>query len=321
MDEITSSFDGSEVSTAEGSRETSSGSRETSSILGQEVSNTSFSESSDSSSEISTNNSSLSETFENEVNRDMSETSSQELAENAHNMTKEDMIREHGHCMSEDQISMLESDDTKENLNVLSAEDYTTEFPDQPFEVVGSCDSEGNIYIKDISPEAVDHISTHETMHLCANREVNVNDDGDVTIISGLHESEIRSNGEYVDSYRGINEGTTEMYTLRELNNRGETEAANSMNSYSEARMWSSRMESLVGKERVEAAYFGKNREGLKQEFNRLNNGNPYAWDSFSRDVDILEYSRNPREIDAAKYRLAVQYRTMATNKYGLKEW
>ena len=80
-------------------------------------------------------------------------------------------------------------------------------------------------------------------------------------------------------------------------------------------------MEKLAGKERVEAAYFGQDREGLRSEFNRLNDGNEKAWESFSRDIDLLEYSRSEAEIEQAKWCLMSQYSTMARNKYGIKEF
>ncbi|HCS73584.1 MAG TPA: hypothetical protein DIW17_06900 [Clostridiales bacterium] len=259
-----------------------------------------------------------------EVNDYLSNTelmTSQEIAEAAHCETKENMIAEHGECMSDELKDMLESDETRDKLTVMSSEEYTQVFEDVDVNVLGHCDFEGNIYMKDISPEIVKHVSTHETMHLCANRENYYSENGEYVQVSGVREITTNEDGMISDNNQGLNEGLTEMYTMRELLNRGENNAAYLISSYSEARMWSQRMEKLAGKERVEAAYFGQDREGLRSEFNRLNDGNEKAWESFSRDIDLLEYSRSEAEIEQAKWCLMSQYSTMARNKYGIKEF
>ena len=270
---------------------------------------------------LNSSETSASKNYESDSNSNSSETqsvASQELAETAHDETKLAMIAEHGQYMSEEQIAMLESDETKERLNVLTSEEYTETFSDVDVNVLGHCDSEGNIYMKDISPEIVEHVSTHETMHLCANRENYIDESGNKVIISGLRESQFNEDGSVTNLNQGANEGLTEMYTLRELQNRGETESAYALNAYSESRMWSERMEKIVGSEKMAAAYFGGERENLKQEFNRLNDNNPHAWENYSRDIDILEYSNDPNKIEQAKWRLMSQYSTMAHNKYGV---
>ena len=242
----------------------------------------------------------------------------QEVAEQAHDRTKESMISEHGDYMSQEQLSMLESEDTKERLTVMSSEEYTETFSNVDVNVLGHCDSEGNIYMKDISPEITDHVSTHETMHLCANREIIVNEDGSKTIRSGLRESTVYENGGYTDSGMGVNEGATEMYTLRELRNRGEDDAVYSITSYPEARMWSERMEKVVGEDKMAEAYFGGRREELKEEFNRLNGNDPDAWDNYKRDIDTIQFGHDPELIGEANARINAQFRVMVKNKYGI---
>ena len=313
MDENGSSYSG-------GAEVASSSSTETMSSTDTETRDTSsnFSETSTS---FGASETTEAENYESGFDSNSAETqsvTSQELAETAHDETKQNMIAEHGQHMSEEQIAMLEAEETKDRLNVMTSEEYTETFSDVDVNVLGHCDSEGNIYMKDISPEIVGHVSTHETMHLCANRENYIDEDGNKVIISGLRESQFNEDGSVTDLNQGANEGLTEMYTLRELQNRGETESAYALNAYSESRMWSERMEKLVGSEKMAAAYFGGERENLKQEFNRLNDNNPQAWENYSRDIDILEYSNDPNKIEQAKWRLMSQYSTMAHNKYGV---
>ena len=246
-----------------------------------------------------------------------SEKSGSEIAEKAHFETKESALKEHGEIMSSSQRSMLESAKTGENLHVVESEDYVARFPDVPFDVVGHCDRNGDIYIKNISPEAVKHISTHETMHLCAYRNRIENSyDGSEISTSGLRDFKETRYGELTSVNTGINEGVTEMYTLKELENRGEIEAANVMHCYAEERMWAERLEEVVGKETVEKAYFGGDRSLLINEFTRLNNNDVNAWNSFSENVDILYKHGDRQEMEKASRKLTNQYFTMIKNKY-----
>lgn len=246
-----------------------------------------------------------------------SEKSGSEIAEKAHFETKKSVLNEHGEVMSSSQRSMLESANTRENLHVVESEEYVERFPDVPFDVVGHCDRNGEIYIKNISPEAVKHISTHETIHLCAyrNRIENNHDRSEITT-SGLRDFKETRYGEITSRNTGINEGVTEMYTLRELKNRGDLEAANAMHCYAEERMWAERLEEVVGKETVEKAYFSGDRRLLISEFNRLNNNDVNAWNAFSENVDVLYKNGDRQAMEKASRELTNQYFTMIKNKY-----
>lgn len=239
----------------------------------------------------------------------------QEVAEQAHLETKEHMLEQHGHCMTEEQKEYLESSETAEHVTVMESGEYVDRFPEVPFSVLGHCDSNGEIYMKDLDKHIVEHVSTHETMHLCANRENRVERDGTQVIRSGLRETRISSFGEVDDRNLAANEGTTELYTMRELQERGETEAANAISAYSESRMWMQRVESIVGKETLEEAYFGDGGNGLEAQFNYFNE-DPHAWREFSKNLDILERSDNKLEVAGAKAKLAKQYAQMYANRY-----
>lgn len=252
--------------------------------------------------------------------------SGQEIAEECHDITKKDMIRENGKYMSQDQIARLESHETKSNLHVVSEADYRKEFPKIPESVLGHCDPEGIIYIKDLSREGIEHVSTHETMHLCSHRNDYINEIDERVIETGLRHQRIAEsgNGGHIeDSNRAINEGFTEMYTLKELRNQREMdgrEVQDSLLAYRESQQWASRMEYLLGKDVVKDAYYGEGYENMVKEFNRLNGGNPNAWSEFSRDVDIVEYHRiynryDQVYVDEAKVRLNKQIARMYLNK------
>lgn len=239
----------------------------------------------------------------------------QTLAEDAHDRTKEDMLRLHGGRMTEEQVAYLQSAETKGALKVYSAKEYKALFPEMDDNVLGHCDALGRICIKNVSKGTVSHISTHETMHLCANRELQANESGGFQSISGVHDVAVSSDDEVLwDKNRGINEGITEMYTLRELTARGESQAAESVNAYSEARIWAERLENLVGPDAVADAYFDHGGEKLQEEISRLDPEHENAWDHFSSNVDKLEYGATQDEMEEAYQDLTSQYITMLLN-------
>ncbi len=244
--------------------------------------------------------------------------SSQTLAENVHRETKASYIEKYGSNMSTERIQGLESEETGRTLEVLSSEQYTERFPEVDLNVIGHCDGEGNIYVKDISPEIVNHTITHETTHLCADREYFENEDGEYQIVRGVREIWGDENGVTADFNLAINEGLTEMYAKREMMKRNDIEAVNAIDAYSEACMWAERMESLVGNSEVSAAYFGADKETMIKEFNRLNGGNEDAWLEFTMDLDTITYSQDEQEIELAREHLADQYLTMYVIKYEL---
>lgn len=239
-----------------------------------------------------------------------------EVARKVHEETKQSYMREYGKYMNPEQIRRMESEKTLEKLNVITPEEYINRFPGVDLNVLGHCDKEGNIFVKAVSDNYVIHTVTHETTHLSSDREISENDKGVTSIVSGFRETVHEGKRKLSDYNMGINEGITEMYTLRELERRGETEAAMCVKSYSEARVWGERLESLLGSDLVSAAYFGKNKESLESEFNRLNNDDEGAWKEFSADIDVITYGRNLGEIDAARERLQEKYKTMYLNKY-----
>lgn len=236
-------------------------------------------------------------------------------AENAFRETKGAMLEQHRMRMSENQVSALEKVEDGNQIKVLSEKDYGERFPKVNANVLGHCDSEGNIYIKKRSEAMISHIATHETMHRCARRELQASENDGASFRSGLHEVRTGAEGTVEDVNRGINEGVTEMYTLRELSARGETEATQSITAYSESRMWAMRLEELVGADKVADAYFGQGQEGLKEAFNQLDTEHEDGWRKFSKNIDVVEYGADLAEVAQAQQELAEQYISMLLKK------
>lgn len=245
----------------------------------------------------------------------------QEIAEKAHDNTKADILKLHGERMTADQKALLESSETKLKLNVYSPEEYAAAFPELDDNVQGHCDCEGNIFIKFTSDDSVSHISTHETMHLCANRDcVESSSEDEFLFVSGLFSAVCDEDGFLLwDRSRGINEGVTEMYTLRELYSRGEETAAVSTTGYVEAQFWAERLESLVGFDVLADAYFDHGQSDLERIISRLDPDSEDAWLRFSENIDLLQYGVSEEIIDAAYADLMDQFVTMMINKEKLE--
>lgn len=262
---------------------------------------------------------SINDNKENILLKEVKKLSSQEIANNTHIETKESTIEKYGECMSYDKIKELQSSNSIEHLKVISPEEYNEKFPQMSYGVLGHCDPEGNIYVKERNEADIKHITVHETMHLASENEVIHEQDGNL-YTSGLRETRVKDGVVVSDLDQGTNEGTTEMYTLRELLGKGEEEAACSVSAYSESRMWMERMEGLVGEKKLAEAYFGGRKSELVSEFNRLNDNDELAWKEFSKDIDILEYGNDELECIKARTRIAIMYSEMINARYGVED-
>lgn len=245
--------------------------------------------------------------------------SPQEVADHTHIQTKESVVKQYGEYMTYDRIKEIQSHETLRALKVVAPEEYHEAFPNMPYGVMGHCDNEGNIFVKESTEANIRHITAHETMHLVSEKELHIENDG-IVYVSGLRESKVQGQIVISDLDLAVNEGTTEMYTLRELAKQGEDGAAFSVSAYSESRMWMERIEGLLGEKELAKAYFGGRKEELKREFNKLNNNDEAAWGKFSRDIDILEYGNDSEKCQAARIRLALRYGDMMKNCYGLED-
>ena len=237
-----------------------------------------------------------------------------EVAESSCRNTWKSMIAENGQYMSTEHIERLSKIDEREIVTVMPAEEYVEQFPDAPFSVIGHCDPEGYIYMKNISAPQIEHTSTHETIHLCSYREFGHSFDRSEEKV-GLRRT-IRDNEDFsLTRNRGINEGVTEMYTVRELDRRGALEKGDNLHCYEQSVMWAKRLEYMVGKETVAKAYFSGEDIQLKVRFNDLNGNELDAWDQFSKDVDTVEYNNNEEAVKEANRRLSEQFARMYINK------
>lgn len=247
------------------------------------------------------------------VHREREHGGSAEAAENAFSETLEDVRSRYGASIPESQRARMEAGRENAAPRVMSVREYHEQFPGADISVLGHCDSEGRIYLKEGDDGGIRHVTTHETMHFGSYREVYADPSGETVYRSGLRETRVNGGETVADQGRGLNEGLTELYTLRTLEARGDTEAAQSFRAYPEARGYAAALEDAVGSETLERAYFGGELTPLKQEVCRLNYGDEQAWREFSEDVDTVEYSGDAAETRAARARLAFREALMAS--------
>ncbi len=243
------------------------------------------------------------------------ELSSQEIAERTCSETMTQLTHEYGDIIPEEQLVRMDIENELYKPTVMSSKEYTQTFPENDPSVLGHCDGTGRIYLKDSSPEAIRHIVTHETMHRASFRETDDSQIGVETYRSGIREVVFQNGRVVEDSNQALNEGITELYSIQEMQRRGELSAIASFTAYPEACQKAYELHCIVGADTVQRAYFGGEKELLSSEIVRLNCGVPATWESYSSHIDTLEYGTDPKQIRESKKELTLLQSIMLANK------
>ena len=255
------------------------------------------------------------ETLEETHETEFPERTSQEVAENSFHTTIEHVNEDFGETIPESQKVRIDICSENAVPEVMSYEEYHSRFNETDLLVLGHCDAEGHIYIKEGDEDVINHVAAHESLHFASFNEIYDCDPENTRFRMGISEITIDKNGETENKNVALNEGITELYTLRELKRRGEENSIEAVNAYSESTVKAYELSQLVGEEKVEKAYFGGDLRALEDEVIRLNNGDRTAWKRYSENVDILEYSDNPSEVKKARTELSLQNAVMRSYK------
>lgn len=232
--------------------------------------------------------------------------------------TKQDLINQYGERMGKDNLERLEAHDTRQHVQVLEYEDFHDRFPGKSPGVIGVY-HEGTVYAVNGHEDMLNHTVTHETTHLCSHKE-NTFEQAEDGGKRGVYSSGILRVETQVDpdgtrhtsvSNRAFNEGLTEMYTLRELNSRGDWQAANAYNAYGPARGYCARLEGILDPGKLEDAYYGGQLDGLKGNMERLT-GDPGTFERVSENLSALD---NPEKADGARAALESDFLAMAEGR------
>ncbi len=220
------------------------------------------------------------------------------------------------YSLSPEKLQALESREALSRVRTLSSEKYQAEFPGQSPRVLGCHDPEtGALTFRDTGDrEALRHVATHEVMHKASYGECTETENGTKLLASGLRRTEADENGRVLGSKNlCFNEGLTERYTIDSLERRGETESVEAVTAYVEARQTAEQLGSIVGNDRLEAAYFRGELSALEAEVNRLA-GEDGSWNRLSGSLDALynaetleEQTRARTQVQAILYRIEAQ--------------
>lgn len=243
------------------------------------------------------------------------ELSSQEIADRTCDETMEQLTNTFKDIMPEEQLVRMDIENELYKPSVMSSEEYSYRFPEADPSVLGHCDETGRIYLKDSSPEVIRHVVTHETMHRASFKETDDSQIGVETYRSGIREVVLHEGRVVEDNNQALNEGITELYALKEMQRRGEVSAIESVNAYPEACQKVFELQSIVGSEVLEKAYFGGDTELVSSEVIRLNCGEETTWETYSKHVDVLEYGTDPNQIRESKKELTLLQSIMIANK------
>ena len=236
--------------------------------------------------------------------------------------TQSAVLSENGAHFTDDNLARIQQDFGSNKLEIYNERTFEKEkvSKENRNKVVGLREiSDGKICVKDTDDiDAIRHIATHETFHdLSFQSRVTVDsktylntdnklvEDKRTLSTSGIHqitEHTIKREGKVIerrhgDYFRQMNEGITEYKTIQEMKRRGEFPG---FDSYTEQVGWAKRLEDKVGKETLDAAYFGGELSKLAQKVDEMSSS-PDAWMRLNNAMD--NYARARTAQDRAVYK------------------
>ena len=227
--------------------------------------------------------------------------------------TQRSILTRYGDRFDQENMQRMHSEIGSNKIEIYNEPYFVTEkVPDisKPVKVLGMRDfPDGKICIRDGEDLAkLKHVSTHETMHDLSYQHSDHNTKtvqdtltgqlrtvSKTELSSGIHRVETTRQivdgkpvGDAKDIHynRYLNEGITELYTIEEMQRRGEQP---DFASYTQEVGWVLNLRDKVGDDLIADAYFGGNLEALRQKVNDMSDISD-AWDNLSLSID--EYNR-----------------------------
>lgn len=227
--------------------------------------------------------------------------------------TQRSILKEHGNRFTYDNLSRIQSELGSNKTEIYNDKTFSEEKAPSlwAYNVLGMRDvQDGKICIKDSDDlDTLRHVATHETMHdlsfQSADRSVSsvIDDNGRVVtstntvLVSGLHKIEKKetitdgmSDIPAIKQFnRYLNEGFTELFTIEQMQARGEFP---SFDSYTEEVGWATALREKVGNDVIADAYFGGNLDTLASRVNGMSSVTD-AWIELNKNIDAYHYSRD----------------------------
>lgn len=234
--------------------------------------------------------------------------------------TQSSILREHGRRFDRDNLARIQGELGSNKIEIYNERTFVTEKDPSfgSYNILGMRDvQDGKICVRDSEDvDTLRHVSTHETMHdlsfQSADSKVSSYTDHDghtvteteTRLTSGLHQ--IEKNEKMIDGTsdtseirqfnRYLNEGYTELYTIEQMQKRGEYP---SFDSYTDEVGWAMAVREKVGEDVVADAYFGGDLSGIAERVNGMSDV-PDAWGELNRNIDAFHYTRDLKYKKAA---------------------
>lgn len=230
--------------------------------------------------------------------------------------TKDSILDKYGDVIDEDQKGRIEQEVCPEKYEIYNRR-YFVETkleglkPEERAHILGFHEIESHeIALKDNeSSRELRHVTTHETMHSLSYQDLKFEQgngqwDGVENIDSAYRKARtgirevIYDNRETLpdgqekavsDVNGRLNEGLTEMYTLKEIRDRGDEPG---IAAYTQEVGWAMKLEECAGEDVVSRAYFGGDLEGLRSRIDELG-GAEGTWEGLAGRIDWHAYLRN----------------------------
>lgn len=240
--------------------------------------------------------------------------------------TQSSVLKEHDIRFTYENLTRIESEIGSNKIEIYNERTFAVD-KDPTFgkyRILGLRDCpDGKICVRDSEDlDTLRHVSTHETMHdlsyQATNHEVETLYDergravttSDTVLSSGLHRFEKREvtvNGETlepeINQYnRYLNEGYTELYTIEEMQKRGESP---SFDSYTEEVGWAMVLRDKVGSDTIADAYFGGHLDELARRVDSMSDF-PKAWEQLNRHIDAYHYTKDKKHREAVNSILTI---------------
>ena len=233
--------------------------------------------------------------------------------------TQSSVLKEHETRFTYENLTRVESELGSNKIEIYNERSFAAD-KDPTFgtyRILGLRDfPDGKICVRDSENlDTLRHVSTHETMHdlsyQATNHEVETLYDergravttSDTVHSSGLHRFEKREvivDGETLEPEvkqynRYLNEGYTELYTIEEMQKRGESP---SFDSYTEEVGWAMLLREKVGSDIIADAYFGGHLDELAHCVDSMSDF-PKAWEQLNRHIDAYHYTKDQKHREA----------------------
>lgn len=241
--------------------------------------------------------------------------------------TKNSVLDRYGGLIGEDQKVRINEEISPDKYEIYNRRYFIeTKLSGVPYErrdsIIGFHEVESHeVALRDSDdPDELLHVTTHETMHSLSFQkslyeqkngtwsDIETLDFEQQKVRSGVREITYRNDkvdkdhSERIrvqDANLGLNEGMTELYTLRELLRRGEEPG---LSAYTEQVNWAAQLEQCVGEDTMAKAYFGGALDELGNKVDELL-GSSGSWDQLSFMIDrygklsiVTEESRQERK-------------------------